>query len=689
VTQLTGLLLLVAGVGGLTATGSLAACCLRLASPLEYLLATYVLAWSWLVATALLLSPLALVTRAWLASALVVSLLVALAFWHYLGRPRPPTFAPVVTGVRDALRRPAILILAVTVGVGVAYSVALAVLVPANDGDALAYHLARAAFWHQEHQIGYVANAIDLRLNVNPPNGEIGQLATMLLSGSDRYVALPQLAAYAALVVAVAALARRIGLTATEASFGALVFATLPVVLVQASSALNDLVLASFLAAAAVLVFGSDRRHLILLALAIGLAVGTKFTALLVLPVLLLVAVVGTPARRWPGLALAGCAGLALGSVWYVLNLVETGNLEGGLADEADQRVTRTVPAIVTNALRYTLDVLDMSGAPKPHSSLFLVAACVLAVLGFRRFRRNRRDIALLVAFALTASVVLAPMVDDVGQHAVVRAWAALGRPDTAPFFTGFGLNVDADGSLSWFGPLGTLLLVVGTVAVLYVRKTFGMPRVVVPLALAPWLILLLLVITIVWDPHRGRFLVFGAALAAAAWGVLARSEVARAAVTAIAVVSVGLALANYTGKASGLSEIWTPNERPFVLSSSIWGAERAAVLARLRPGSGEKRLYEYLEDAAPDDARLAVVPRENDFLSPYFAPELSRHVVLVEDDGLVPADADWLIVHPTMSVRGCTRSWETVFRGVSGWRVERRIAPDTCADPDGRTITS
>lgn len=677
--ELGGLLWLVAGLGSLSVAAGLVACCLRIESPLEFLLATYVLAWSWLVAVTLLLSPPALVTRSWLSAALLVGLLAAAATWHSLGRPRPPPFESVATGLRDALRRPAILVLAVGVGAATAYSVALAFLVPANDGDALAYHLARAAFWRQEHQIGYVANAIDLRLDVNPPIAEIGQLATMLLAGSDRYVALPQLGAYFALVVAVAALARRIGLTPAEATFGALAFATLPVVLVLASSALNDLVVASFLAAAAVSILGSGWQRLLLLVLALGLAVGTKFTAILLLPVLLLVAAVGCPRRRWPGLGLAGCTGLALGSVWYVLNLAETGEPDGGLADQADQRIETTAPALMTNALRYALDVVDMSGAPKPHSSLFLAAAAVLAILGFVRFRRDRRDLSLLVAFAITASVALAPVVDDLGQRAVIRAWAALGRPETAPFVRGFGLNVDADGTLSWYGPLGALLLVLGTVATLYLRKRSGTPRLTIVLALAPWLALLTLAVTIVWDPHRGRFLVFGVALAAAAWGILLRSDGATAAVVAIGVVSAGLSLANYEGKPSGMGEIWPPSEEQLVSVNSIWEADRAEVLARLRPEEGEEKVFRFLEEAVPDETRLAVAPRENDFLSPYFGPRLSRHVTLVDEDGVIAEDSDWLVIHPTRTVVRCAESWDSRLRVPGGWRLERRIAPDTC----------
>jgi hypothetical protein len=46
-------------------------------------------------------------------------------------------------------------VLAVAVSLGAAYTVALAFFTPVNEGDALAYHLARVAFWRQEHGIGY------------------------------------------------------------------------------------------------------------------------------------------------------------------------------------------------------------------------------------------------------------------------------------------------------------------------------------------------------------------------------------------------------------------------------------------------------------------------------------------------------------------------------------------------------
>jgi hypothetical protein len=239
VQELTGLLLFVVGLGVLATTGALVACCLRLRSPVEFLLATYLAAWTWLVSWSLILSPFHLLTRDSLLLGLALGLGLAAAAWIALGRPSLPRLGAALAATRDALRSPPVLVLAVAVALGAIYTGALAFVTGVNEGDALGYHVARADFWVQEHGVGYVAGAADPRLDVNPPNAEIAQLASMLLSGSDRYVAIGQLTAYAALAVGVAGLARRIGLSVRESLFAALAFSTLPVLALQASGGLT------------------------------------------------------------------------------------------------------------------------------------------------------------------------------------------------------------------------------------------------------------------------------------------------------------------------------------------------------------------------------------------------------------------------------------------------------------------
>ena len=668
--ELGGLLLLAGGLGALAATGALVACCLRLRSPVEFLLAAYLVAWGWLVAASLALSPWRLLTPGSLLAALAAGLALALAAWLRSGRPSPPPFRPALARARDATpqsgradprrrgRRS-----------GTAYIAALAFLTPANDWDALTYHLARAAFWKQEHGVVLIENTADSRLNVNPPNAEIGQLATMLLSGSDRYAALPQLLAYTALALSVAGLARRIGLSTAEAMFAALAFATLPVVALQATGALNDLVVASFLVAGVLFALGAGRGTLALAALAVALAVGVKFSGLLALPTLAIVVAVASPVRRWAALALAGVAGLAAGSVWYIVNAIETGELDGGAADETDQRAEASATGTVTRALRLALSFVDMPGAARPAWATFVVVAAAIAIAAAAAAlaRRSRRQafVALAVA-AIVASVATAPFVWDLGERFVYRVGLALDQRDLLVTLS-WELNTKADPTRAWYGPLAPVLLVAATalVVVAWRRGNLTRPRAALAFVAAPWLLLGTLALLLNWDPWRGRFLVFGVALAAATWGLLLRRPILGNAAAGIAAVALFLALANYEGKWSGL-----------FFEPTIWGNPRWEAQTRL---SGPGHVHRFVEENVPADARIGVALTGNDHLHPYFGQSLSRKVSLVSGPGAdPPADVEWLVLAPGTDVRRCPGAWRP-DHAEGGWTVERRVAPDSC----------
>ena len=115
-----------------------------------------------------------------------------------------------------------------------------------------------------------------------------------------------------------------------EALVAGLLVATLPVIALQASTAQNDLVVASFLVAAVVLLLDRYSGAAPWLAgAATALALGTKVTALIAIPVLLVVALVVWPERQGARLA-AVLLGSAAGSYWYVVNWRHTGSWDGG-----------------------------------------------------------------------------------------------------------------------------------------------------------------------------------------------------------------------------------------------------------------------------------------------------------------------------------------------------------------------
>jgi hypothetical protein len=222
------------------------AACLRCRSLASFALSVYVLAWAQLLAVMYALSPGSRLTRPNLLLGLTLLGVGAVLIWHRRGKPVPPLGAwreQLAALVTD----PALRVLGAAIGVMYAYTLALAVFTPANDGDPLVYELTRAALWRQQHAVGWIGAAYDSRLDVSPPHAEMGSAATMILSGSDRFVALGQFTAVFALSVAVAGIGSRVGLRRRDAVFGALLVPLLPVVLVQSWTAYTDLVFAAFL----------------------------------------------------------------------------------------------------------------------------------------------------------------------------------------------------------------------------------------------------------------------------------------------------------------------------------------------------------------------------------------------------------------------------------------------------------
>ena len=200
----------------------------------------------------------------------------------------------------------------------------------------------------------------------------------MVLSDGDRYVGLVQLLALAGACGAIVGVARRLGLGRSAALFGALAFATFTVVALQTPTALNDLVVASLLVVCVYFALGSTRAELGLCATALALAVGTKGTVVFALPVLVVFVLASQPRSRWWSLAAAGAIGLAAGSFWFALNLVETGDLRGGVRfDPAQGAPARTHQAVVRGPPR----AVERGGDRLSH----------IAVLGARRVRRRIR----------------------------------------------------------------------------------------------------------------------------------------------------------------------------------------------------------------------------------------------------------------------------------------------------------
>ena len=575
----------------LLATGLITSC-LRLRSVTDFVLGFYLVAFTLVVVIELLLSPGHDLTQTWLQAALGGVTLASAGVWIASGRPSPPQFRPVLVACREALRDPLVAILAAAVLGAFGYVAALIVGTAPNDYDALWYHLARAAFWKQQHAVAYIAGANDARLNGFPPNAEIAASFTMILGRTERFVGFVQLAALLATTVAVAGIARRIGLTVRQALFGALLFATLPVVILQSATALNDLVVGAFLACCAYFLFTWRPPTLAFAALALGLAIGTKFTALLALPLLAILGAFLYPRRRWPALVLVGVSGIVLGSYWYLLNVAKTHHINGQVAEAKSAAVighgnTRSVGGTVAHIMRLVVDAVDPSGAIGRDRFVYLVAAGLILVLGLRT--RGRVGIGLVVGAAALAGLPLAfRWIDHELLHAYQKLWVQLDRRDLA--FLGFDKHLtQASPFQSWYGALGLMLVIACFVLAWIGRRRGTLPRVVWVLALAPLVWLVLQSITTFYSLFDGRYVVFAVALGAALWGLVLPVRWLAWAATGIGVVAVALVLVHYDEKPSGVDVLG--GSAP----TSVWDLSRAQVIGhflaarRARGGRGAR----------------------------------------------------------------------------------------------------
>ena len=345
-------------------TAILAAASLRLPAFTGFLLAVYVLGAGEIVLLTEVLSLPHRVGAPGYAIGELALFVVVLAVWDRRGRPYPSL--PAVR-MGSASEHPMLVFLALAVGIAVCYQAFLVLATPPGTWDSLAYHLARAAEWYQRGAVEYYPTHSE-SVNATQPNAEMLTLYTFAFLGRDTVAAAPQLFAELASLVAVYGMAIRLGFPRAPSAFAALLTGTLSQVVLQSVTTQNDLLTASFLATTVYFLLGRATPDLALAGLALGLAVGTKATAVIGVPVLLLAAVLVHDRRhilRGVGLA---CAGLALvGAYGYVLNVVHTGRVLGdpsalGGLDQLDV----TFSGAASTAVRMGYDFIDLSGYPVP-----------------------------------------------------------------------------------------------------------------------------------------------------------------------------------------------------------------------------------------------------------------------------------------------------------------------------------
>src|SRR5581483_5857257 len=376
------------------------------------------------------------------------------------------------------------------------------------------YHLARAAAWAQHGGYFWIPNAPTARLNELQPVAEQEILFLFVATGKGALYALPQYLAELAILLAVFGAARRLGFGTRSAACASFLLATFSLPLLEATTAQNDLVAASFPAAAACLLLAGGRVELAAAGAAAAIGLGVKATTAPVWPVLLVLL-----ARRGRRAFLPAAAGAAVGlgavAMWgYVLNLVHTGTLLGKGTEIRVYDASPSWPGSLQTALHVLYRTFDVSVLSYRTIHALAVAGGVAALaVGAYRLHRGRGARSIVEA-AVVALPFLAPLLAIGGANALAWITARGGIPVHVGGWAG-GLNRGAVEDSSAFGPLGAVFAVVAPLAALalYLVRRIDLRALALGLALPVFLLVFGLRTT--WDPWTTRFLLVPVALTA------------------------------------------------------------------------------------------------------------------------------------------------------------------------------
>lgn len=175
-------------------------------------------------------------------------------------------------------------VFAATVAIVVALTLIIVSYQYPYDNDSVSYHMPRVANWINQGHVGFYPTANTRELFYAPGSTYI-ITHVQLLSGTDKYSALPQYAGMLLCLMLVSMLAHQLGLSRSGQWLAAAITCTIPMFASQSHCNQNELVHATMLLGFAYLMFKFARRPSLATAIWIGCAFGmatlVKGTALL------------------------------------------------------------------------------------------------------------------------------------------------------------------------------------------------------------------------------------------------------------------------------------------------------------------------------------------------------------------------------------------------------------------------
>lgn len=231
----------------------------------------------------------------------------------------------------------------------------IALAAPPNNWDSMTYHMARVANWAAQGSVAHYPTSV-LRQLVLSPWAEYAILNLQVLAGgSDRFAMLVQWSAFGISALAVSMILRDFSYSRRTQYLGAMFVLTMPMAILQATSTQNDLMAAAWMAAFVYFIMKPERDFWYA-ALALGLAVNTKGTAVLIVPAFAIGAWIYHSRRagwRSATIRFAGMAAVALllNIPFFVRNAMTFGSPAGEQALVNSVKATSFDPAHILSSV--------------------------------------------------------------------------------------------------------------------------------------------------------------------------------------------------------------------------------------------------------------------------------------------------------------------------------------------------
>jgi 4-amino-4-deoxy-L-arabinose transferase-like glycosyltransferase len=585
-------------------------------------------------------------------------LVIGTVLW--LLQKKPPLFEPFLgirskTILRDSkvfLRKNPILAVFLG-GIVIAYVInaALIVIVPPNNTDGFYLHMTRVGYWLQNKSFLPFKTFFNIQV-FYPLNAQAQIYWTVLFTRSDMLVGFIQFFAALFSSLAVFGIARLLGFRKTQALFASLLWLSFPQVLFQSTSVQNDLVPAAYLAISLFFLVQwsktTTNHHTILLsALSLALALGTKQTVFFILPglgiMMLLLAIKGKQSWRfvkffWSSFLIFF---LLFGSVIYIQNQLVYKNFMGESKTIGAVSNINSSESVLSNFWlnfnRITYDFFDTTGLP-PILEGYL--------------HRGKA----FVAQRLYSFINL-PMESSIGSNPSSKI--------TFNFLTRYPVSED----FVWFGFFAPLLLIPLSIYQGYYAIKKRDPIPIGLLFVSCSFILFELLIRPGWDVNIGRNFTIAIIPIIAFTATLYQTNVKSKLGTSIIVLLSLFIVFNLL--------LHNP-AKPLVGDNAIWNLPRNEKLA-LQNGWVLSPLN-MVEKKVPGKAVLGIFG--SFFEYPFFGEHFQRTLVplslkQLQDNSFLNSKAvDFILVrHPKSSNLPEKQTWELIDR-LSDWALYQRINP-------------